>query len=149
MAKKRKRRRGNGGGEQSTGKLLTEALRLQTRMLALLEYGERRRNRPRSPRAAATAPLVSPPVSQKRAVLKARADVQAGWNWTQGSWPPFPPLPPQTLPIPPPPPLPEQQPGGEGWGVEADHETLRVVDERLVRLIAETIRAMGQEHVSV
>jgi len=133
MARKRKRRRGNAAdAEQETQRLLTEALRVQARMLAIIEQGGRRRSRSLSRRAAGSVP---------RAVLTPRVEAEQKRA-------PFPPTPPQYLiPTqylqPPPPPPPEPEDFGQ---VE---EPITAADARLVRLFAETLRAMGQEHACV
>jgi len=150
MARKRKRRRGNAAdAEQETQRLLTEALRVQARMLAIIEQGGRRRSRSRSRRAAGSVP---------RAVLTPRADVEANQKRTAPPFPPMPPFPamPQYLqPVPPPPPPPPEQTEELGFqelafqGGFQNEEAISVTDARLVRVVAETLRVMGREHVAV
>ncbi len=99
--------------------------------LAILEQGERRR----SPSRWAAG-------SEPRAVPTPRVEAE------QKRAQPFPPPPPQYLmqylqPAPPPPPPPEPEDFGQV------DEPISAADARLVRLFAETIRAMGQEHACV
>jgi len=131
MARKRKRKRGN-GAEQTTNQLLAETLRTQARLLAILEQGKRRR----SPSRWAAG-------SEPRAVLTPR--VQAEQKRVQPFPPPLPQylMPAQYLQPPPPPPLPEPEDFGQV------DEPITAADARLVRIFAETIRAMGQEHACV
>ena len=81
--------------------------------------------------------------SVPRAVLTPRVEAE------QKRVQPFPPPPPQYLmpaqylQPPPPPPLPEPEDFGQV------DEPITAADARLVRLFAETIRAMGQEHACV
>ncbi len=129
MARKRKRKRGGGGSNSNNNnandaqRMLVENLHMQTRILALLEYGEERRQCPR------------------RAVLTPRLDYPA-------DLPILPP--PHELPIPPPPPQMFEFPppcsalqGGEEEEPGAAY--LLLMDERFVQLMAETLSTMRQQ----
>ncbi len=150
MARKHRRGPRGNAAEQETQRQLGEALRMQARMLAIIEQGERRRSRSRSRRTAGSLP---------RAVLTPRADVEANQKSTTA--PPFPPQPhylqsPQYWqPVPPPPPPPpepaeerafEEPAFQDGFSTEG---AISAADARLVRVVAETLRVMGQEHVAV
>ena len=117
-----KRRRGN-----ATQTMLAETLRMQARLLALLEFGERRRERSRSRRRYSEYRGVREQTAPRRAYLRARSDsmspppkregwkpravLSARWNVKQEKqqderyFPKkFPPVSSPFLPPPPPPP---------------------------------------------
>ena len=119
MARKRKRRGGRNNGNNNandTQRLLAENLEMQTRILALLEYGEERRQlRPR------------------RAVLTPRPDLSQAEL-------PIPPPPPLTAFPPTTPELiyqVEEQQQREAY--------LHHMDQQFVNMLSETIRAMRQQ----
>ena len=120
MARKKRKRggRNHGNGNRDTQRMLAETLQMQTRILALLEYGEERRQRPR------------------RAVLTPRPDAP------QGDLPLPPPPPPPPLTFPPTPPeilydMEQQQQQREDY--------LPHMDEEFLAILAQTIHTMREQ----